>query len=123
MDLQVFDPRFADIARSASPLVRLCTGAVWSEGPVWMREDASLLWSDIPNNRMLRWHADMGMTVWRDAVDYTNGHIREADGSLLHCSHGQRAIIRTRFGQGPGLTPLADEVLVSPECHQRYGYR
>ncbi len=118
MDLQVFDPRFADIARSASALTRLCTGAVWSEGPVWMREDASLLWSDIPNNRMLRWHADTGMTVWRDAVDYTNGHAREADGALLHCSHGQRAVVRTRFcatdgpDAGAGLQALADEIVV-----------
>ena len=122
MDLQVFDPRFADIARSASPLVRLCTGAVWSEGPVWMREDASLLWSDIPNNRMLRWHARTGMTVWRDAVDYSNGHAREADGALLHCSHGQRAVVRTRFrvdagtGGGPDagatLQALPDEIVV-----------
>ena len=79
MDLQVFDRRFADIARSASALTRLCTGAVWSEGPVWLHEDQSLLCSDIPNNRMLRWHARTGMTVWRDAVDYTNGHAREAE--------------------------------------------
>jgi gluconolactonase len=92
-------------------LERLCTGAVWSEGPVWMREDQSLLWSDIPNNRMLRWHAESGMTVWRDGVEFTNGHVREADGSLLHCSHGLRAIVRTRFG--PGLQALGEEVLVS----------
>ncbi len=115
MDLQVFDPRFEPIATGAGPLQRLCTGAIWSEGPVWMAEDQSLLWSDIPNNRMLRWQADTGMTVWRDAVDYTNGHIREADGALLHCSHGQRAVIRTRFCQasGPGLVALADELVVS----------
>ena len=75
-----------------------------------MHEDASLLWSDIPNNRMLRWHADTGMQVWRAQVDFTNGHVREADGSLLHCSHGQRAIVRTRFG--PGLQPLGDAVVV-----------
>lgn len=116
MNLQVLDPRFDAIAAGAGPLQHLCTGAVWSEGPVWMAEDQSLLWSDIPNNRMLRWHAATGMTVWRDAVDYTNGHTREADGALLHCSHGQRAIIRTRFG--PGLQPLADEVVVS-HCQGR----
>jgi len=111
MSIDVFDDRFAAIARGAGPLERLCTGAVWSEGPVWMREDGSVLWSDIPNNRMLRWHADVGMSVWRDRVEFTNGHAREADGALLHCSHGQRAIVRTRFG--PGLQPLADEIVVS----------
>ena len=76
-----------------------------------MREDGSVLWSDIPHNRMLRWHANTGMTVWRDKIDFTNGHAREADGALLHCSHGQRAIVRTRFGAG--LAPLPDEMVVS----------
>ncbi len=111
MSIDVFDPRFAAVAQCAGGVERLCTGAVWSEGPVWMREDQSLLWSDIPNNRMLRWHAASGMTVWRDGVEFTNGHVREADGSLLHCSHGLRGVVRTRFG--PGLQPLGDEVIVS----------
>ncbi len=111
MSIAVFDPRFATVAQGASGLERLCTGAVWSEGPVWMREDQSLLWSDIPNNRMLRWSAAGGMTVWRDGVEFTNGHVREADGSLLHCSHGLRGVVRTRFG--PGLQALGDDVLVS----------
>ncbi len=110
MTLDVLDPRFAPVAAGAGPLQRLCTGAVWSEGPVWMHEDGAVLWSDIPNNRMLRWHASTGMTVWRAQVEFTNGHVREADGSLLHCSHGQRAIVRTRFG--PGLQPLGDEIVV-----------
>jgi len=111
MTVEVFDPRFAAVAQGASALQRLCTGAVWSEGPLWMHEDQSLLWSDIPNNRMLRWHAETGLTVWRDGVEFTNGHAREAGGALLHCSHGQRAIVRTRFG--PGLMPLGDEIVVS----------
>lgn len=104
------DPRAQDLARPGEVLVQLATGARWSEGPIWMHEDESVLWSDIPNNRMLRWHARDGMSVWRDGVEYTNGHFREADGSLLHCSHGRRAIMRTRFdvhGQ-----PLGDEVVV-----------
>jgi gluconolactonase len=110
MRVEVLDPRFADVAQGAGVLQHLCGGAIWSEGPVWMFEDHSLLWSDIPNNRMLRWQPDKGMTVWREAVEFTNGHAREKSGALLHCSHGQRAIVRTRFG--PGLVPLADEVLV-----------
>ena len=108
---QVFDPRFAAVAQGAGALERLCTGAAWSEGPVWIRETGALLWSDIPNNRMLSWHPDQGMTVWRDPAAFSNGHAREADGALLHCSHGQRAIVRTRLGaQGQA---LADETVVS----------
>src|SRR6218665_898009 len=71
---------------------RLASGAIWSEGPVWMFEDQRVLWSDIPNKRMLRWHPTEGQSVWRDHVEYANGHYREVDGALLHCSHdGKRA--------------------------------
>ena len=77
---------------------------------MWLRETGELLFSDIPNNRMLAWHPAQGMRLWRDAVDFTNGHVREHDGSLLHCSHGQRAIVRTQLdAQG---RPLSDTVLV-----------
>lgn len=107
----VFDPRFAPVADGAGALERLCTGAIWSEGPVWMHEDDSVLWSDIPNNRMLRWQASDGLSVWREAAEFTNGHAREADGALLHCSHGLRAIVRTRFDAG--LARQRDEIVVS----------
>lgn len=108
--VQVLDARFAPVADGAGPLQRLCGGAVWSEGPVWLRETGELLWSDIPNNRMLAWHPQTGQRVWREAVEFTNGHVREADGALLHCSHGQRAIVRTRFDAA--LRPLGDEIVV-----------
>ncbi len=107
----VFDSRAAELARPGEALERLASGATWSEGPVWMHEDGSVLWSDIPANRMLRWHPRDGMSVWREHVEFTNGHTREADGSLLHCSHGQRAVLRTRFKAG--LAEATDEVLVS----------
>ena len=110
LPVEILDSRFSVVAQGAGALERLCTGAVWSEGPVWMREDGSVLWSDIPNDRILRWHADAGMTIWRDRVEFTNGHTREADGSLLHCSHGQRAVVRTRFDDA--LNPVGDEVVV-----------
>jgi gluconolactonase len=115
--IEVLDPRFAAVALEAGSLQRLCTGATWSEGPVWMHEDGCVLWSDIPNNRMLRWHPIEGMTVWRDGVEFTNGHTREADGSLLHCSHGLRAIVRTRFGKG--LSEPRDEIVVSQHLGKR----
>jgi gluconolactonase len=95
MSIDVFDSRLAPVVHGAGPLERLCTGAVWSEGPVWIREDDSVLWSDIPNDRMLRWSARDGTSVFRDRVEFTNGHTRDRDGSLLHCSHGLRAVFRT----------------------------
>ena len=108
--IQILDPRFEPVARGARALERLCTGAVWSEGPVWLLESGELLWSDIPNNRMLAWHPQRGMRVWREAVEFTNGHTREADGALLHCSHGQRAVVRTRLDAA--CQPISDEVVV-----------
>jgi gluconolactonase len=112
--VEVFDERFASAAQGggASPrLERLATGAVWSEGPVWLSACNTLLWSDIPNNRMLAWSAAAGLQVWREGVAFTNGHALERDGSLLHCSHGRRAIVRTRLdAQGHAIG--ADEIVV-----------
>jgi gluconolactonase len=109
--IHVLDPRFDRIVGAHSRLERLCTGAIWSEGPVWLNKTHELVWSDIPNNRMLAWHPTRGQRVWRDKVEYTNGHALEADGALLHCSHGLRAIVRTRF-DASGM-PLSDELVVS----------
>lgn len=109
--IEILDPRAAVLLLQGAQLERLATGATWSEGPVWLHEDDSVLWSDIPGNRMLRWSAQDGLSVWWDAVDFTNGHTREHDGALLHCSHGQRAIVRTRFDAH--MRPLAEEVVVS----------
>ncbi|ABM58457.1 SMP-30/gluconolactonase/LRE family protein [Verminephrobacter eiseniae] len=91
--VDIFDERALSLAPAGAQWERLASGAIWSEGPVWMFEDQSVLWSDIPNKRMLRWHPTEGQSVWRDHVEYANGHYREADGALLHCSHdGKRAI-------------------------------
>lgn len=90
----------------------LCSGAVWSEGPVWMREDGCVLWSDIPRNRMLRWCPVRGMEVWRKDVEFTNGHTRDLNGDLLHCSHGLRAIIRTPCDAGGVRAETTDQVVV-----------
>lgn len=110
LSIQVFDSRFDPVALGAGQLLHLCTGATWSEGPVWLRESSELLWSDIPNNRMLSWHPARGKQVWREGVEFTNGHALERDGALLHCSHGLRAVVRTRLGlQGQA---VADEIVV-----------
>jgi gluconolactonase len=109
-EVTIYDARAIGLVKAGAALERLCTGAQWGEGPVWIQEDASVLWSDIPNNRILRWAEADGMAVWRDNAEFTNGHARERDGSILHCSHGQRAIVRTRFGSG--LSCPIDEIVV-----------
>jgi gluconolactonase len=93
--IEVFDPRMERILCADSTLERLCSGAEWGEGPVWMPGADCLVWSDIPNNRMLRWSAAEGMTVFRSPANFTNGNYRDRQGRLVSCSHGARAIERT----------------------------
>jgi gluconolactonase len=90
-----FDERFNTLLKPDAKLVRLATGAIWSEGPVYFHEDDSVIWSDIPNNRLLRWSARDGMTVWRQPSNFENGHYRDFEGRLLSCEHGGRCISRT----------------------------
>ena len=90
-----FDPRFRELLKPGEKLERLATGAIWSEGPVYFHEEDSVLWSDIPNNRLLRWSAKEGMSVWRQPSNFENGHYRDLEGRLLSCEHGGRCISRT----------------------------
>ncbi|MWV48746.1 SMP-30/gluconolactonase/LRE family protein [Rathayibacter sp. VKM Ac-2803] len=78
-------------------LERLATGAVWSEGPLWMPAERRLRWSDIPNDRILQWDSATGETsVHREGVEFTNGRLLDADGSVVQCSHGRRRLERER---------------------------
>jgi len=105
--IEIDDARFAPVVAHRPALEKLAAGAIWSEGPVWIAEDDSVLWSDIPNNRMLRWSARDGQSVWRDKVEFTNGHTRDRDGTILHCSHGLRAVFRTNV-DGSGQRTVVD---------------
>jgi gluconolactonase len=109
--ISIFDPRLTPVVAGAV-LERLCTGAIWSEGPVWLPSENAVLWSDIPNNRILRWSEAAGLSVWRDGVEYTNGHTLDGQGNVLHCSHGLRAIVRTPCVGGRIAASTADELLV-----------
>jgi gluconolactonase len=105
--IEVFDKRAKAVLQDAA-IEKLCTGAIWSEGPVWVQAQQCVLWSDIPNNRILSWSETQGLGVWATEVEYTNGHCLDLDGSLMHCSHGQRAIVRTPLVSGRllGETPM-----------------
>ncbi len=92
---EIRDRRMETLILPGSRLERLCTGAAWSEGPVWIAEQECILWSDIPNNRILRWSAADGMTVFRSPANFSNGHYCDLDGRLVSCSHGGRCIERT----------------------------
>jgi len=93
--IEIDDPRMRRVLAPESRLERLCTGAEWGEGPVWLDAWQCVLWSDIPNDRILRWSAADGVTVFRAPAEFTNGHYLDLQGRLVSCSHGRRAIERT----------------------------
>ncbi|WP_152361044.1 SMP-30/gluconolactonase/LRE family protein [Microlunatus speluncae] len=74
---------------------RLWTGAIWSEGPVWIPDLRAVRWSDIHNNRILQFHADDGSTVvYSDNAEFTNGRTLDRQGRVIQCSHGRRRVER-----------------------------
>lgn len=94
-DIEIFDSRMQQILGPNSQLKRLYTGAEWGEGPVWLAAQQSLVWSDIPNNRMLRWSAETGVEVFRQPSNFSNGNSLDGEGRQVTCEHGRRCISRT----------------------------
>jgi gluconolactonase len=99
------DPRFAAFVLHNAPVKKLATGFDWAEGPVWMGDAGCLLFSDIPNNRIMRWSPD-GLTTYRQPSNYANGHTRDRQGRLVSCEHGERRVTRTEWDGS--ITVLAD---------------
>lgn len=102
---EVHDPIFATYVLGNAPVKRLATGFDWVEGPVWFGDLGCLLFSDIPNNRILRWTED-GVTTIRSPSNYANGHTRDRQGRLISCEHGLRRVTRTEWDGA--VTALAD---------------
>ena len=102
---EVLDPLFAGFVLGNAPPKRLATGFDWVEGPVWFGDLDCLLFSDIPNNRILRWTED-GITTFRQPSNYANGHHRDRQGRLISCEHGTRRVTRTEWDGA--VTVLAD---------------
>ncbi|MEX0761879.1 MAG: SMP-30/gluconolactonase/LRE family protein [Dehalococcoidia bacterium] len=92
---EIFDARFKELVPESARLEKLYTGTVWAEGPVYFSEGDYLLWSDIPNNRMMKWSAEEGGSVFREPSNFTNGHTRDRQGRLVSCEHGGRRVTRT----------------------------
>jgi gluconolactonase len=73
----------------------IASGCLWTEGPVWFADHGCLLFSDIPNERMLRWTPGVGVSVFRQPSGFANGHTRDREGRLVSCEHGGRRVVRT----------------------------
>ncbi len=103
---EIFDPAFRAYVIPNAPVKQLATGFDWAEGPVWFGDAGCLLFSDIPNNRILRWTPGSGVTTFRQPSNYANGHTRDRQGRLISCEHGTRRVTRTELDGA--ITVIAD---------------
>ena len=96
--VQALDKSFEKYCQRLAAVELLFTGCRWAEGPVWFGDARCLLWSDIPNNRILRWDEETGATTaYRKPSNFANGNTRDRQGRLLTCEHGTRRLTRTEY--------------------------
>ena len=94
--VEKLDKRFPKQGNAA--IERIATGFRWAEGPVYFRDGGFLVWSDIPNNRMMRWlESDGHVGVFRAPSNYSNGNTRDLQGRLVTCEHDSRRVTRTEY--------------------------
>src|SRR5512138_2573336 len=106
-DVLSVDPSFDALRQPNAPIQRLWTGALWSEGPAWNAQGRYLVWSDIPNNRQLRWIEDNGrVSVFRSPSNNSNGNTFDFQGRQLSCEHLTRRVVR--YELDGSATVLAD---------------
>lgn len=101
-----FAPVFDSYVLGNAPVKQLATGFDWVEGPVWFGDAGCLLFSDIPNNRIMRWMPDSGITTYRKPSNFANGNTRDREGRLVSCEHGTRRVTRTEHDGS--ITVIAD---------------
>jgi gluconolactonase len=105
--VRILDPRFEKYHLYHAAVERIATGYRWAEGPVWFGDGRYLLWSDIPNNRIMRWDEESdAVTVFRKPSNQSNGNTRDRQGRLVCCEHLDRRITRTEYDGT--ITVLAD---------------
>ena len=106
-DILTVDPSFAPYVQPNSAIQRLWTGALWAEGPAWCAQGRYLLWSDIPNNRQMRWLEDDGrVSVFRSPSNNSNGNSFDFQGRQLSCEHLTRRVVR--YELDGSVTVIAD---------------
>jgi gluconolactonase len=96
--VRVLDPSFNKYRLLLASVERLATGMRWSEGPVYFGDGRYLLWSDIPNNRVMRWDEETGsVSIFRKPSNNANGNTRDRQGRLVTCEHDARRVTRTEY--------------------------
>jgi gluconolactonase len=105
---EIFDKRFGRLFNSNAQVDKLFTGCRWAEGPVYFAAGRYLLWSDIPNDRMLRFdETDGSVSIFRQPAHNSNGNTTDREGRLITCEHGGRRVSRTEHDGS--ITTLADK--------------
>ena len=95
---EILDPQFTKCLTGHGRVERLWTGARWTEGTVWFAAGRYLLFSDIPNNRMMRWdETDGSVSQFRTPSNYSNGNTLDLQGRLITCEHLSRRVTRTEY--------------------------
>src|SRR5438093_9669629 len=106
-DIVIVDPLFTQYVQGNTPIQRLWTGSLWAEGPAWSGQGRYLVWSDIPNNRQLRWLDDNGqVSVFRTPSNNSNGNTFDFQGRQISCEHLTRRIVR--YEHDGSVTVIAD---------------
>jgi gluconolactonase len=96
--IEVLDDSFDQYRIATAAVERIATGMRWCEGPVWFGDGRYLLWSDIPNNVIMRWDEVTGaVSTLRAPSGYANGNTRDRQGRLITCEHGGRKVTRTEY--------------------------
>ncbi|WP_037411491.1 SMP-30/gluconolactonase/LRE family protein [Candidatus Solirubrobacter pratensis] len=104
---EILDERFKECIKPSARLDHLYEGCRWAEGPAYFAAGRYLVWSDIPNDRMLRYdEAADRVGVFREPAGYTNGHTTDPAGRLVSAEHGARRVTRTEHDGS--ITVLAD---------------
>ena len=107
-DIISLDKRFDKYKIGNTPIQRLYTGTLWSEGPAWNGVGRYLVWSDIPNDRQLRWLQDDGhVSTMRQPSGYSNGNTFDYEARQLSCEHGNRRVVR--YEHNGSVTVIADK--------------
>lgn len=107
-NVEILDKRFEPYRIFNANVERLWTGGRWCEGPVWLGDSRALLWSDIPNDRILRWDEATGLVAaWRMPAQHANGNTRDRQGRLVTCEHSGRRVTRTEYDGA--ITVLIDQ--------------
>ncbi len=106
-DIVTIDPAFNALRVDNTPIQRLWTGGLWCEGPAWCSQGRYLVWSDIPNNRQMRWLEEDGrVTVFRQPSGNSNGNTFDHQGRQLSCEHSGRRVVR--YEHDGSMTVIAD---------------